>query len=225
MKCEIFRNGKKIMGPLEYDTQRVKDVIVRQGGNGNMVPRILTKMVTIATIQIKPVREVKPNLTVSQKYSGYERRESTDEVIYDYTVANKTPDEMRDKLLTRLSETHETYELGGVIHRGVKIAVDLEARINAKATLDLFSDGVVTSTKWRGKVPITEETAIGVESAVATIDVTSVEEMAAIYGAIVAYLGAGFAARSAVEDEVKLLKNSSIPLYDVVGRFHEVVGV
>lgn len=227
MKCEIFRNGKKIMGPLEYDAQKVRDVIVRQGANGALVPKILTRMVTTATIVIKPVREVKPNLTVGQKYTGYERRESTDEVIYDYSVGNKTPDEMREKLLSRLSDTHEEYEKSRFVFKDVAIAADLEARINAKATLDLFLDGLITTAEWRGKDPSTVgiDVPLGQESTVAKIVVNNAAEMGEVYGAIVNYLGTGFAARSAVEDEVKLLTNSQLPQYDVRGRFYELANV
>lgn len=225
MKCEVFRNGTKVMGPLEYDVNKIKNYVTRQGCNGDLVPRILSRMLTIATIVVKPVREVKPNLILGQKYGAYTRRESTDEVIYDYKVVPQTPEEMRAKLLTRLSSTHDAYEGERVVHRGVAIKVDMEARINAKATFDLFKDGIVTATEWRGIVPqdVNDPTLINSQAVSATIPVTSVEEMGAVYGAIVSYLGRGFAVRSAVEDEIRLLTDSKLATFDVRSRFKDLV--
>lgn len=225
MKCELFRNGVKVMGPLEYDATKIKSYVTRQGCNGDLVPRILSRMVSIATIVIKPVREVKPNLVVGQKYGNYERRESTDEVIYDYAIVDQTPDEIRAKILSRLSDLHIDYEESRFVYREVAIKADIEARINAKATVDLFKDGIVSSAQWRGIVPedVSDPNFVPSQATVAMIPIANLAEMEALYGALVIYLGKGFAARSGVEDEIKLLTNSQLPTYDVRARFLHLV--
>jgi hypothetical protein len=224
MKCEVIRNGQKIAGPIEFDPQQMRNLIARQGANADLVPPLLTSAVKIASIVIKPVREVRPNLTASQRYGGYERTESDYDVTYTYEVVEKTDEEVRSKLLSRLADIHNEYEVSRFEYQGVLIKADLEARINAKATLDLFATGALTSGEWRGKVP----SANTVEGLAVTNDaklengripLTSVQDVGGVYGAIVGYLGAGFAARSIIEDEINNATGVDLIQYDVMGKF------
>jgi hypothetical protein len=225
MKCEIFRNGNKVMGPVVYNAQVVKDFLGRHGCNNASTPKTLTRMFSVATFTIKPVREVKPNLTVGQKYVGFNSRESAGEIIHDYIVGNKTLDEIRIEHLRRLSELHNAHERNGLIHRGVVIASDIEARVNAKATLDLFNSGAVTNVNWRGRELPPTNSVMGLEEKTppASIPVTSVEEMTGLYNAIADHLSKGFAARSAVEDMVAQLTEANASLFSPYVKFKELV--
>ena len=221
MKCEVFRGNKKVMGPMEYDVSKIKSYVTRQGCDESLLPRILTGRVNIATISIMPIREVKPNLIPGKKYGPYTRRESGDEIIYDYPLVSQTREELLNKHLKRLAELHDEYENGRAVYEGVAIKVDMEARINAKATLDLFKDGVLTATEWRGieAVDTSDPHYIPGSEGKATIPVNSLQQMASIYGAIIDYLARGFNARSKVEDEIKLLTNTQLATFDSRSRF------
>lgn len=223
MKCEIIRNDMKIAGPMTFDPQEVKAIIARQGANANLVPPNLTSAVKISTIVIKPVKEIRPNLTAAQRYGAATRSENDYEVTYTYDVVTKTDEEMRSNLLKRLSAVHDDYEATRFDHRGVLIKADLEARINAKATVDLFREGILTSGEWRGKLPNAATTDpfmdLGKSLENGRIPMTSTADAEGIYGAIVNYLGKGFAARSMVETELAALSGADLVGYDVKGKF------
>jgi hypothetical protein len=224
MKCEIFRNGNKIAGPMEFDPKIVRDVVARQGGNMNLVPPRLTSAVQIATIDIKPVVEVKPNLTKTQKHGQPTRTEEPTLVTYTFPVVDKTVAELRAEYLKRLSDLHEKYEQDRFEYNGILIKADFEARINVMATLDLFTSGAITSTEWRGKVPATGNDFNPMDPSSAPlengrIELNSLADAQGVYGAIVSRLNAGFTARSAIEQVINSSTLEALTDYNVRSEF------
>mgnify|MGYP000471743166 CR=1 FL=1 len=227
MKYEIIRNGEKIAGSGEYDPQHVRDIISRQGGDSRLVPNILTSAVKIATITIKPVREIKPNLAVGQRHVFDNRVENEGDITYNYIVQDIPASSIRASLKASLSGIHDRYEAARFDHRGVMIKADLEARTNATAVLGQFSAGMVTSAPWRGRKPVEDNGLLmgaenGESSEVDTILVSSTEEMENLYAAIITYLAKGFEARATVEAEIEAATDEDIKTYDASGRFHTV---
>ena len=51
MKCEIFRNGVKFAGPMQYSFETVASYIKKIGGDLNHLPHRLTSMVVIGNIE------------------------------------------------------------------------------------------------------------------------------------------------------------------------------
>lgn len=219
MKYEIIRNGNKIGGG-EYDAQNVREIIQRHGGDPNLVPRHLTSAVKIATITIKPVREIKPNLGLGQQHALESRTEETGHIVYTYKVVDIPADSIKSALKRRLSAIHDEYEAARFEHEGVMIKADTEAKINSKAMWDEFEAGNVTATEWRGREP-GDELSVG-DTAVATIPVTDAATAEGIYRAIVAYVTKGFEARGVVEAEINAASDEDIKSYDVLGRFTAV---
>jgi hypothetical protein len=177
-------------------------------------------------MMIKPVREVRPNLTAGQRYGTAERTENEYEVVYTYQAVDKSDDELKTELLKRLSTIHDTYEHARFNYNNVMIKADLEARINAKAALEMFKDGTLTATEWRGKAPSENNDPLmgpgGSDNTNARLLIQNTAEMAALYGAIVNYLSKGFAARSAIEDEIKNADRATLVSYDLMGKFNTI---
>lgn len=150
--------------------------------------------------------------------------------MYEYEVVAKSDEEMKARLLTRLAQIHDEYEGSRFDYNGILIKADLEARINAKATLDLFASGALTSGEWRGKVAsgaTVDGLAVNNDAKLENgrIPLNNVQDIGAVYGAIVNYLGAGFAARSVVEDDIKNATGNDLVQFDVQGRFKTAAGI
>ena len=122
---------------------------------------------------------------------------------------------MRAIQLARLSEMHDHYETLRFSYRNVLIKADIEARTNAIAILDLFKQDPTMVTHWRGIDPETKK--------VATITVTGIAEMAALYEAIVGYLAAGFAVRSAIEAEIMASTRIQMTSYSAKQKFMDAL--
>ncbi|SDF72965.1 hypothetical protein SAMN05216571_101421 [Onishia taeanensis] len=90
-----------------------------------------------------------------------------------------------DDLRADLSRVHDSYCNGTTSHRGVVIAIDVEARINAQGTLDAVKRGVK-------KLPF--QWFAGNES----ISVESVDDMQGIFDAIFGALDCAYDAKSVV---------------------------
>lgn len=100
MKCEILRNNSIIAGPLDYDAARIRDIVMRQGGDYRLVPNGLINAVHIGTISILPVKYVKPEITVMQAYGQPERSVTGEAVTYTYPVIERDADEVLEEQKT-----------------------------------------------------------------------------------------------------------------------------
>lgn len=227
MKCEVIKSGVKIAGPLEYDPVVIKSIVQSSGGSTQAIPARLTSAFKISYLTIKPVKEIKPALLAGQRLSTYTRTETDHEVIYSYAVADRAESELRQQHLTQLSTLHDQYEQSRFNYRGVLIKADLEARINAKATLDLFREGKLTQAEWRGKVKDNSvEDSLELNKTAysnAGIPITSVAEAEGLYGAIVRYLGIGFAVRTSLETMVNGLSRDQLIAFDASSAFNAAV--
>jgi hypothetical protein len=202
MNVELFRGNKKIAGPLQYDHQTIKSIIISHGGNGELVPVVFTSSMVINTIAIKRVIEDRPPISRIQRHVFDSRTVSEGEVVYAYTVEDNTVSGVQSQMLSELSRMHDDYESKRVLWEGMLVKVDLEARIAIKDTLDRFVAGVTTVTEWRGKEPV--ETINGEQGygKGLRVIIDSVPKMQSLYIAGMGYLEKGFIARKTIEDEI-----------------------
>lgn len=112
----------------------------------------------------------------------------------------KTPDDLRQAL----SAIHKDYSNGTTLHRGIEISIDIEARVNARGTLDAVRDG---------SHPLPFRWFRGGES----ILVESVEDMQAIHDAIFHALRKGFEAKAKVLAAIDSITNPDS--YSVAAAF------
>jgi hypothetical protein len=215
------------MGPVAYDPRVVRDLLASNGCDVSRVPNTLITVVVISTFAIKPVLEIKPGLLVGQKHTDPIREVTATHVKYTWSVVNMSLEELVTESLETLSNIHNHYETELFEYNGILIRADIEARINAKATLDLFTSGAITSTKWRGKEianpGVSRLGDVNVkELKVATIPLNSINDVLGVFGAIVDYLNSGFLARSAVEDTVLSLTYSELVAYDIRAEFYGI---
>lgn len=94
MQIEIIRNDQLIAGPMPYDAARVRDIVMRQGGDYRLVPNGLISAIHIGTISVLPVFYIKPEITVSQTYGSPERSATADAVTYTYPIVDRDPTEV-----------------------------------------------------------------------------------------------------------------------------------
>lgn len=110
MQIEIIRNKALIAGPMLYDAARVRDIVMRQGGDYRLIPNGLVSAVHIGSISILPVRNVKPDITIIQAYGSPERTVSNDEVVYTYPVVERDPAEvLEEQRAKKLREINSAY--------------------------------------------------------------------------------------------------------------------
>ncbi|MFI8748778.1 hypothetical protein ACIGG6_02060 [Vreelandella lionensis] len=110
MQIEILRNDRLIAGPIPWDASRVRDIIMRQGGDYRLVPNGFISPIHIGSISVLPVRSVKPELTVMQAYGQPERTASNDEVVYTYPVVERDYDEvLEEQRAKKLNEINNAY--------------------------------------------------------------------------------------------------------------------
>lgn len=227
MKCEVIKSGTKIAGPLEYDPVAIKAIVQSNGGSTQAIPNRLTSAFKVSYLTIKPVKEIRPVLQLGQRLGPFTRTETDYEVLYSYTVIDRAEGELLQQHLSQLSAIHDQFEQNRFEYKGVLIKADLEARINAKATLDLFKEGKLTVAEWRGKVKGTatdDSLDIGkVSYANASIPITSTADAEALYGAIVRYLGIGFAVRSSLEAMVNGMSRDQLLAFDPTTAFNSAV--
>jgi len=97
MNVEIIRSNNLIAGPMPFESARVRDIVMRQGGDYRLIPNGFYKALHIGTISVLPVRHDKPELTVLQAYGQPERTASNDEVVYTYPVVERDPAEVLEE--------------------------------------------------------------------------------------------------------------------------------
>jgi len=111
MRTEILRNNSLIAGPMDYDAARVRDIVMRQGGDYRLIPNGLINAIHIGTISVLPVRNVKPEITVMQAYGQPERSVTDDAVTYTYPVIERDPaevlEEQRAAAMMRVNSGYE----------------------------------------------------------------------------------------------------------------------
>jgi len=111
MNIEILRNGSTIAGPLPFDAPRVRDIVMRQGGDYRLIPNGVYKALHIGSISVLPVRHVKPNITIIQAYGQPERSVDADEVVYTYPVIERDVAEVLEEQRTlKLREINADYQ-------------------------------------------------------------------------------------------------------------------
>lgn len=224
MKCEIIRNGIKLAGPMDYNMDSIKNIIGRHGGNVNLVPFNLSSAVSIGGIVIKRVRDIRPNLTRMTRHVFDRREETAGEVIYHYTVANKSPSSVRAELKNQLSQLQDNYASSPMNYNGVMINTGLETRINMQAALNRFIGGEMTSVQWRGKAA-SEGNVLDVASTSerARVDIASTTEMQALYDATFVHIAKGIQAQSSLEEAIDALTDVELSAYDLRGAFNAAV--
>lgn len=225
MKVEIIRNGKKIGGPFEYDYQQIKDIVAKHGERVELVPGNFRTAVTIGSIKLLPVREVKPVLTSTQVAVFSNREEQAGAVVYNYIAQELTPDQLRSNLKRRLAHIHDIHEGYAVEHRGILLAVDQEARANSRDVLDDFQNGRTDPTEWRGRALPTDVLDASEYTSLprAKISVANTAEMQAIRDAILGYIEKGFIARATVEAQIDAAADGDLRTFNVRGKFAEVI--
>lgn len=210
-KCEILRNGKTLAGPMLFDAGRVRDLIMRQGGDYRLVPNNLSTMVVIGSLAILPVLEDMPELTFAQTYGRPVRSENDGVVIYSYPVGLRPEDEVRQLLQARLNKVHEAYEAGRFEYQGVMLAKDIEARVNSLGVLKEFELEQRDHCVWRGKAKE--------EGGNARVQVSGIDEMKMLAGAIGRASAIGFDAKSAIEDMLAAAEAEDLAALDVEAEF------
>jgi len=227
MQCEILRNNERIAGPMPYDAGQVRDIIMRQGGDYRLVPNGIVGAIKVGALSVLPVKVVKPSADRMTELGAAERAVSESEVTYTHTLQERDVDAVRDELLGELARIHDNYDSGRFEYRGVNIASDLEARVNAEGILSKFKAGEMTAAMWRGKpVTTTETDADGNEVQVegpSKFPVASTEEMQAVYDAVFAHLNAGFAAREIVEDLLNAANEVDLADLDVNAEWNDAL--
>lgn len=124
--------------------------------------------------------------------------------VTDEAVETETT---RDDLRARLSEVHDAYLNGTTQHRGVSIAIDVEARINARGTLDGVQSG-------QQSVPF--EWFAGGQA----LTISSEAEMQALHDAIFAAQQRGFVAKGKVLDAIPGISDPSTYSVETAYRAH-----
>lgn len=104
MHVEITRNNTVIAGPMPWDAARVRDIVMRQGGDYRLVPNGLINSIHIGAISVLPVKHIKPDITVMQSYGQPERSVSSDEVTYTYPVVERDAGEVLEEQRTAAME-------------------------------------------------------------------------------------------------------------------------
>jgi hypothetical protein len=223
MKCEIIRNGNTIVSEMDFNVNRVRDIVARQGGDYRLVPNALTAAIHIGSIQILPVKYDMPVTTQAQRCGKPVRTVSDSLVTYSYPVEEKTEDELRNELLTQVSRIHESYDSGRMEYQGVSIAVDLEARVNAEGVLKRFERGLMSATQWNGQaVTSTDENGNEVTGP-SKVAIGSTADMQALYDAVFAHLEAGFIAKEMLKAELESADAVTLATVDVNARWNEIV--
>lgn len=110
MQCEIIRDTQTIAGPMSFEPDRVRDIIMRLGGDYRLVPNGLINAIHMGTISVLPVRYVKPDIAVTQTFGTPERTASQEEVTYTYPVVERNPDEvLEEQREAKLQEINTAY--------------------------------------------------------------------------------------------------------------------
>lgn len=220
MKCEIIRNNEIIAGPIEFEANRVRDIVARQGGDFRLVPNSMTAAIQIGTIAIKPVAYSTPTYSRMEQLGPADRVETDHLVTYTHSIIPRNPEAVRTELMGELKRIHDAHDLGTTVYQGVSIKTDLEARINAEGTLSAFADGRLTATLWRGQAITDPDTGIEGPS---KVEVTSTADMQALRDAIFGSLAAGFAAKEQVETLIAAATAEDLETLDVRAQFDAVV--
>ncbi|QFT84992.1 hypothetical protein FIU88_08385 [Halomonas sp. THAF12] len=100
----------------------------------------------------------------------------------------------QDDLRAELSRVHDKYSSGTTPFQGADIAIDVEARINARGVLDAVISG---------QQPVPFEWFAGGE----TLTISSLEEMQALHDAIFAALRRGYTAKGAVLAKIPTIQD------------------
>lgn len=98
MQVEILRDGELIAGPMPWDAARVRDIVMRQGGDYRLIPNGFLKAAHISSISVLPVRHIKPELAKGQAYGAADRAVTDEEVRYTYPVRDMAPEELEQEL-------------------------------------------------------------------------------------------------------------------------------
>lgn len=220
MQVEIVRNDRVIAGPMPFEAARVRDIVARQGGDYRLIPNGMEVALNIKGVQVLPVKHDRPSINVrTERYGTPERTVTDTGVVYAYPVEGREAEDIRTELAGELAAHHEAEDQGRFEHRGVMIACDLEARINARGVLEAFENGMLTETRWRGRSKVSDETG---EEGPSRIPVTSAAEMKAIHDAIFARLNACFAAREAVDELLEAASEADLATLDVRAEFDAI---
>lgn len=223
MKCEIIRNGNTIVSEMEFNVNRVRDIVARQGGDYRLVPNAFTAPIVIGGIQILPVKYIMPATTQAQRYGTPVRTVSNQVVTYTYPVEDKTEEELRNELLAQVPRIHDNYDSGRMEYQGVSIAVDLEARVNAEGVLKRFERGLMTAAQWNGQsITVTDENGVETQGP-SKVEIASTADMQALYDAIFAHLEKGFIVKEMLKAEVEAADATALADYDVAARWNELV--
>lgn len=97
MQIEILRDNNLIAGPMPFESARVRDIVMRQGGDYRLISNGFVNAIRIGPISVLPVRNVKPAITIMQTYGSPERTVSGDEVVYTYPVVERDPAEVLEE--------------------------------------------------------------------------------------------------------------------------------
>ena len=111
MKCEIIRNHALIAGPMDWDASRIRDIVMRQGGDYRLIPNGFYKAIHVGSISVLPVRHVKPNIMITQAYGQPERSVNAGEVVYTHPVIERDVAEVLEEQRTlKLREINADYQ-------------------------------------------------------------------------------------------------------------------
>lgn len=201
MKCEITRGGDIYAANMEFNSDAVRKVVAKLGGNPAHVPGTLVKAIETGAIIVSPVREVFPVLSRFEVLGAYTRTVVDGEVVYTYDKKTLTVDEAKSQVRVAIAATHDAYERTRVEHRGVWIKFDLEARINIAGIVEQFEAGAISESVWRGRVK-EEGSRAGRYGGLAVIPMATVEEAKAVKLAIIAAVSHGFTVKGELEAAV-----------------------
>lgn len=186
MYCEIVDRGKKMRGPIIYRPEILSPLLIHLGFQPPVYPAILNEPITVyGDLKIVPAQYTKPVVPEDHLLSLPVRTYENGQVSYQFDIIPRDIEAARAALITQLGTHHERYESQRLDFYGIKIAVDLEARINVTHVYEAFKSGRYSWVRWRGSN--------------GKLWVTTLADMEELYLAIVGYVENGFAAKEHAE--------------------------
>lgn len=207
MYCELVYNNEKWRGPLKYNTEQMRSLLVQLGLPNIPLPTTLDSPLPIyAGIVLYPSTFDRPTPPAGYLLSHATRVVENNWVKYTFGIVPRDVEAARASLITTLGTRHELYESERLDFNGIMIMADLEARVNVTHAYEKFQSGRYRWVRWRGNN--------------GTVWITSVSQMEELYNAIVGYVENGFAAKEMVEQSIYGANASSIHTLDPVTDFN-----
>lgn len=194
MQVEIIRSGSVVAGPMAFDAEQVRDIIMRQGGDYRLIPNGVVAAVHVGSISVLPVRYDKPDLSRTQELGSRTREVVGDEVVYTYEAVERDPDDLleeaKEQAIDRVNSGYEQ-ELSSIIDQYPDVETKTWDKQESEARAWLADNSVET--------PLLDGLAQGRQMDMAEL----VDRMIVKADAWVQLSGAATGKRQRLEDEIE----------------------